>query len=320
MTTELPTSKSDLWKPNRQRSDLIQLIVKIICGAFAFVSVLTTLGIVLTLIFETFEFFQEVPLFNFGGHPGFLTDTKWTPLFSSGEFGIWVLISATLMTSFISILVALPLGLLAAICLSEYASTKVRNILKPILEILAGVPTVVYGYFALLFVTPALQAIIPGLQGFNALSAGLVLGIMITPMIASLSEDAIYAVPRSLKDGAYALGATKRETIVSVILPAALSGIVSSVILAVSRAIGETMIVTLAAGQNPQPLGADSVNPLIPIMTMTAFIVQVSLGDTPAGSIAYKTIFAVGMTLFVITLVLNIFSFWFVRRFREKYE
>jgi len=320
MTSELPLSKTDLWKPNRQRSDLIQLIVKIICGAFALVSVLTTLGIVLTLIFETFEFFQEVPLLNFGGHPGFLTDTKWTPLFSSGEFGIFVLISATLMTSFISILVALPLGLLAAICLSEYASAKVRSILKPILEILAGVPTVVYGYFALLFVTPVLQAIIPGLQGFNALSAGLVLGIMITPMVASLSEDAIYAVPRSLRDGAYALGATKRETIVSVVLPAALSGIVSSVILAVSRAIGETMIVALAAGQNPQPLGAKSINPFIPIMTMTAFIVQVSLGDTPAGSIAYQTIFAVGMTLFVITLALNIFSFWFVRRFREKYE
>lgn len=212
--------------------------------------------------------------------------------------------------------VAIPLGLLAAICLSEYASPKVRSILKPLLEILAGIPTVVFGYFALLFLTPLLQRFIPGLQGFNALSAGLVLGISITPLVASLSEDAIYSVPQSLRDGSYALGATRRETILSVVLPAALSGIVASIILAVSRAIGETMIVTLAAGQNPR-LG---LNPFVPVMTMTAFIVQVSLGDTPTTSIAFKTIFAVGMTLFLITLSLNVFSFWFVRRFREKYE
>jgi phosphate transport system permease protein len=182
--------------------------------------------------------------------------------------------------------------------------------------VLAGVPTVVYGYFALLFVTPLLQKIIPGLQGFNALSAGIVLGVAITPLIASLSEDAIYAVPRSLRDGSYALGATKRETIIAVVLPAALSGIVASVILAVSRAIGETMIVAIAAGQNAT-LG---LNPFVSAMTMTAYIVQVSLGDTPAGSIAYRTLFAVGTTLFVMTLVLNVFSFWFVRRFQEKYD
>ena len=298
------------WKPNRNRAKLTQAVVKLICGLFAAISIATTLGIIATLIFETVEFFKEVPLWNF------LTDTRWTPLFASKQFGIFVLISATVMISVISILVALPLGLFAAVCLSEYATPPVRRILKPILEILAGVPTVVYGYFALLTVTPFLQTFFPNLQGFNALSAGIVMGVMITPMVASLSEDAIYSVPHSLRDGAYALGATKRETVVSVILPAALSGIVASLILAVSRAIGETMIVTLAAGSSPT-LG---FNPMVSVMTMTAFIVQVSLGDAPAGTLAYKTLFVVGMTLFLMTLVLNVFSFWFVRRFREKYD
>ena len=325
MTLDAPSDKNSLWQPNRAKSKIIQMIVKSIFGLFAFVSVITTIGIVLTLIFNTVEFFQEVSFWNY------LTDAKWTPLFRSAQFGIFVLISATFLSSVIAIAVALPLGLFSAICLSEYATAKTRKILKPILEILAGVPTVVYGYFALLFVTPLFRTempqwvqnifpnwdqLIPGLQGFNSLSAGIVLGIMITPLVASLSEDAIYAVPQRLRDGAYALGATKREVILSVVLPAALSGIVSSLILAVSRAIGETMIVTLAAGQNPR-LG---LNPFVPVMTMTAFIVQVSHGDTPAGSIAYKTIYVVGMTLFLITLVLNIFSFWFVRRFREKYD
>jgi phosphate transport system permease protein len=298
------------WKPNRQRAKIIQAIVRFICGAFAAISIVTTLGIVGTLVFEAIAFLQEVPLSQF------LTQTRWTPLFASKQFGIMVLISATVMISVISVLVALPLGLLAAICMSEYAQPNVRRVLKPILEILAGVPTVVYGYFALLTVTPFLQKFLPNLQGFNALSAGLVLGVMITPLVASLSEDALYSVPRSLKDAAYALGATKRETVTSVILPAALSGIVSSLILAVSRAIGETMIVTLAAGANPT-LG---FNPFVPVMTMTAYIVQVTSGDAPHGTLAYKTIFAVGMTLFLLTLVLNIFSFWFVRRFREKYD
>jgi phosphate transport system permease protein len=265
---------------------------------------------VLTLIFETIEFFQEVTLWQF------LTDRQWTPLFTNKQFGIFVLISATLMTTLIAILVALPVGLMAAIYLSEYASPGVRKWLKPALEVLAGVPTVVFGYFALLTVTPLLQNFIPGLQGFNALSAGLILGVSIIPLVTSLSEDAIYSVPRSLREGSFALGSTKRESITSVVLPAALSGIVASFILAVSRAIGETMIVTLAAGQNPR-LG---FNPFVPVQTMTAYIVQVSLGDTPAGSLAYKTIFVVGMTLFLITLALNLFSFWFVRRFQEKYE
>ncbi|BDI18403.1 phosphate transport system permease protein [Nostoc cf. commune SO-36] len=303
-------SNSKLWQPNRALSKSVETGVKTLFALFAFVSVITTIGIVLTLIFETVEFFQEVSIWRF------LTDTQWTPLFTNQQFGIMVLISATLLTSVIAIAVALPLGLLAAICLSEYAPAKLRKWLKPALEVLAGVPTVVFGYFALFTVTPFLQTFIPGMQGFNALSAGLVLGVSIIPLVASLSEDALYSVPRSLREGAYALGSTKRETIISVVLPAALSGIVASFILAISRAIGETMILTIAAGQNPQ-LG---FNPLVPIQTMTAYIVQVSKGDTPAGSLAYKTIFAVGMTLFLITLTLNIFSYWFVRRFREKYE
>lgn len=306
----LQSPEPELWRPNRSLSKWVEQGVKALFALFAFVSVATTIGIVLTLIFETVSFFKEVPLWRF------LTDTQWTPLFANPQFGIWVLISATFLTSAIAIAVALPIGLLAAVCLSEYAPAKVRSWLKPALEILAGVPSVVFGYFALLLVTPFLQKFIPGLQGFNALSAGLVLGVSIIPLVASLSEDAIYAVPRSLREGSYALGSTKREAIVGVVLPAALSGIVASFVLAISRAVGETMIVTLAAGQNPRL----TLNPLVPIETMTAYIVQVSLGDTPAGSLAYRTIFVVGMTLFLITLILNIFSFWFVRRFREKYE
>ncbi|NEP35675.1 phosphate ABC transporter permease subunit PstC [Moorena sp. SIO3B2] len=313
MTTTPPSfesSDSEMFRPNRQLNKRVELVVKIVFATFAFVSVATTIGIVLTLIFETVAFFQEVSLWKF------LTDTAWTPLFANPQFGIFVLISATFLTSVIALMVALPLGLLAAICLSEYASPGIRRWLKPALEILAGVPTVVFGYFALMLVSPFLKTFIPGLQGFNALSAGIVLGIAIIPMVASLSEDAIYAVPNSLRQGAYALGATKRETIIGVVIPAALSGIVASFVLAVSRAVGETMIVSIAAGQNPT-LG---LNPLVPVMTMTAYIVQVSMGDTPAGSLAYKTIFSVGMTLFLLTLALNIFSFWFVRRFREKYD
>ncbi|NEO47036.1 MAG: phosphate ABC transporter permease subunit PstC [Moorea sp. SIO4A3] len=336
MTTTPPSfesSDSEMFRPNRQLNKRVELVVKIVFATFAFVSVATTIGIVLTLIFETIGFFQEVSVWKF------LTDKAWTPLFANPEFGIFVLISATFLTSVIALMVALPLGLLAAICLSEYASPGIRRWLKPALEILAGVPTVVFGYFALMVVSPRLRDCIdlinwgiafigrvipfipesfaiPELKGFNALSAGIVLGIAIIPMIASLSEDAIYAVPNSLRQGAYALGATKRETIIGVVIPAALSGIVASFVLAVSRAVGETMIVSIAAGQNPT-LG---LNPLVPVMTMTAYIVQVSLGDTPAGSLAYKTIFSVGMTLFLLTLALNIFSFWFVRRFREKYD
>ncbi|MEM1308515.1 MAG: phosphate ABC transporter permease subunit PstC [Cyanobacteria bacterium P01_D01_bin.71] len=343
MSVETPLEDSpSLWQANYKRAKLLESTIKFLCGVCAIISIATTAGIIGTLIFETIEFFKEVPFWRF------LTDTRWTPLFQSKQFGIFVLISATLRTSGIAILVAVPLGLLSAIFLSEFASSSVRKVLKPLLEILAGIPSVVFGYFALLTVTPVLQSVFdfirtpvmippwldflpftnyyepdyfleipfPYLQGFNALSAGLVLGISITPLVASLSEDAIYSVPQDLRDGAYALGATKRETILAVVIPAALSGIVASVILAISRAVGETMIVTLAAGQNPN-LG---LNPFVPVMTMTAYIVQVSLGDTAVGTLPYKTIFAVGMTLFLITLVLNIFSFWFVRRFRERYE
>ncbi|MBF2013829.1 MAG: phosphate ABC transporter permease subunit PstC [Rivularia sp. T60_A2020_040] len=312
MNTNLSPERpdSELWNPNRRLNKSVELAVKAIFALFAFVSVATTIGIVFTLIFETVDFFREVPLWRF------LTDGQWTPLFSNPQFGIFVLISATFMTSVIALVLALPVGLLAAICLSEYAPSKARRWLKPALEILAGVPSIVFGYFALLLVTPFLRSFIPGLQGFNALSAGLVLGVSIIPLVASLSEDAIYSVPANLREGAYALGCTKREAVIGTVLPAALSGIVASFILATSRAVGETMIVTLAAGQNPTL----TLNPLVPIATMTAYIVQVSLGDTPAGSLAYKTIFVVGMTLFLITLVLNILSFWFVSRYREKYE
>lgn len=284
--------------------------IKIIFGFFALISVLTTFGIIGTLIFETIRFFSQVSLWRF------LTDRQWTPLFANPQYGIFVLISATFLTSVIALTVALPLGLLAAIYLSEYASPKVRRVLKPLLEILAGVPTVVFGYFALLFVTPILKNFIPGLESFNALSAGIIMGFAILPTVASLSEDAIYAVPSSLRQGSYALGTTKRETITNVVVPAALSGIVASFILAVSRAVGETMIVALAAGQNPRL----TFDPRVSIMTMTSFIVQVAGGDVPTGSLKYDTLFAVGMTLFLITLVLNLFSFWFVRRFQEKYE
>ncbi|MBD1808631.1 phosphate ABC transporter permease subunit PstC [Microcoleus sp. FACHB-SPT15] len=299
-----------MFRPNRKTAKLVEQVVKSIFAIFAFLSVVTTLGIILELIYETVEFFREVPLWRF------LTDTAWTPRFTDKQYGILVLISGTFRTSLIAALVALPLGLLAAIYLSEYASPKLRRWLKPALEILAGVPTVVFGYFALLTVTPFLRLFIPGLQGFNALSAGLVVGISILPVVASLSEDAIYAVPRSLREGSYALGMTKRETITGVVLPAALSGIVASFVLAISRAVGETMIVTVAAGQNPQ-LG---LNPFVAVQTMTAYIVATSKGDIPTGSLEYRTLFAVGMTLFLITLVLNIFTFWFVRRFQEKYD
>lgn len=300
----------NLFQPNRGFSKLSERAVVFLFGFFALISILTTLGIVLTLASETFAFFQEIPLWRF------LTDTEWTPLFVNPQYGIFVLLSGTFLTSVIAITVALPIGLLSAIYLSEYAPTKVRRLIKPALEVLAGVPSVVFGYFALLFVTPLLQSFIPNLQGFNALSAGLVMGISITPLVGSISEDAIYSVPQSLRQGAYAMGCTKKEVVIGVVIPAALSGIVASFILAISRAVGETMIVTVAAGQNPTL----TLNPFVSVQTMTSFIVQVSLGDAPTGTLAYNTLFVVGTTLFLITLLLNVFSFWFVRKFREKYE
>ncbi|MFN2431897.1 MAG: phosphate ABC transporter permease subunit PstC [Gemmatimonadota bacterium] len=290
----------------RGRELLIQAAL-FACGA---VSVLTTAGIIAVLIVETVAFFREVPLLDF------LTDTQWTPLFAEQHFGILPLLNATLLISAGAMVVALPLGLGSAVYLNEYARPRARAVLKPVLEVLAGIPTVVYGYFALLFVTPILRALIPATEIFNALSAMIVMGIMILPMVSSLSEDAMNAVPVALREASLALGATRFETSTRVVIPAALSGIAASCILAVSRAIGETMIVTVAAGQMPRL----SWNPFEGMATMTAYIVQVSLGDTPAGTLAYKTIFAVGMTLFVFTLFLNVLSQWFVRRFREVYE
>jgi len=280
----------------------------LLCAAL--ISIFTTAGIIGVLIFETIEFFQEVPLWRF------LTETQWTPLFTERYYGIIVLLSATFTTSLGAMVVALPLGLLAAIYLSEYAGPRARRIIKPVLEILAGIPTVVYGYFALLFVTPILQAIIPQTAVFNGASASIVMGIMILPLVSSMSEDAMASVPRALREGAYALGSTRFEVATRVVVPAALSGIVAAFILAISRAVGETMIVAIAAGQSPTL----TLSPLVPIETMTAYIVQVSLGDAPFGSIEYKTIFAVGMTLFLMTLLLNIFSQWILARFREEYQ
>jgi phosphate transport system permease protein len=276
----------------------------------ALVSIGTTVGIIVVLAVETVEFLREVPIGEF------LFGTEWTPLFASPRFGVLPLIAGTALVSAIAMLVALPMGLLSAIYLSEYSNAGVRRLIKPILELLAGVPTVVYGYFALLFVTPLLQRFIPDLAGFNALGPGIVMGIMILPLVSSLSEDAMRAVPSGLREGSYALGATKMQTSLRVVVPAAFSGITAAFILAVSRAIGETMIVAVAAGQQPRL----TLNPLVPIETMTAYIVQVSLGDTPQGTLEYRTIFAVGMLLFLGTFSLNLMSAWLRERFREEYS
>lgn len=277
-----------------------------VCAA---ASVFTTVGIIGVLAFETIAFFGEVSPF------AFLTGTEWTPLFANKQFGVLPLVAGTVLVSVIAMVVALPMGLLSAIYLSEYAPSRVRRVVKPVLEVLAGIPTVVYGYFALQFVTPLLQIFFPQLSGFNALSPGIVMGLMILPMVSSLSEDAMQAVPRGLREGAYALGATRMQTSLQVVVPAALSGITAAFILAVSRAVGETMIVAVAAGQQPRL----TANPFVPIETMTAYIVQVSLGDTPHGTIEYRTIFAVGMLLFLLTFSLNIVSTWLRDRFREEY-
>ena len=275
----------------------------------ALLSIGTTVGIIIVLTVETWEFLREVPILDF------LIGTEWTPLFATPRFGVLPLVVGTLLVSAIAMIVALPMGLLSAIYLSEYANPRLRRLVKPILEVLAGVPTVVYGYFALLFVTPLLQRFVPDLAGFNALGPGIVMGIMILPLVSSLSEDAMHGVPQGLREGAYALGATKMQTSLQVVVPAAFSGITAAFILAVSRAIGETMIVAIAAGQQPRL----TLNPLVPIETMTAYIVQVSLGDTPQGTLEYRTIFAVGMLLFLGTFILNLASAWLRERYREEY-
>jgi phosphate transport system permease protein len=288
------------------REKLIQIALLLA----ATVSILTTIGIVFSLLSETIAFFSEVSIIEF------LTETEWTPLFSIKKYGIWPLLLATLLTSAIALLVAVPLGLVAAIFLSEFASDNVRRTIKPLLEILAGIPTVVYGYFALTTVTPFLQNFIPTLSIFNSLSAGIVMGVMLIPYVASLSEDSLSAVPNSLREAAYGLGSTRFEVATRVVAPAAISGIVASIVLAFSRAVGETMIVAIAAGQNPR----FTFDPTVPVMTMTSYIVQVSLGDTPYGSLSYYTLYAVGFTLFLFTFILNIFSYWMVRKFREVYD
>ncbi|HEX8030909.1 MAG TPA: phosphate ABC transporter permease subunit PstC [Vicinamibacterales bacterium] len=287
----------------------LEWIIERLLFLCAALSVLTTAGIIMVLAFETYEFLREVSIVEF------LTGTEWTPLFANQHFGVLPLVAGTMLVSAIAMVVALPMGLLAAVYLSEYAPDTIRRIIKPVLELLAGVPTVVYGYFALTFVTPLLQQIFPTLSGFNALSPGLVMGLMILPLVSSLSEDAMRAVPRGLREGSYALGATRMQTALKVVVPAAFSGITAAFILAASRAIGETMIVAIAAGQQPRLTG----NPFVPIETMTAYIVQVSLGDTPQGTIEYRTIFAVGMLLFVMTFGLNLISTWLRERFREEY-
>jgi phosphate transport system permease protein len=288
--------------------DIFEKIIEFILLACGLVSVFTTFGIVIIIFRTTFEFFQQVSLAQF------FLDTKWTPLFADRHFGVWPLISGTFLITTIAMLVAIPLGLSSAIYLSEYASPKIAKYLRPAVELLAGVPTVVYGYFALLFVTPFLRNFLP-IEIFNALSAGLVMGIMIVPTVGSISLDSMQAVPRAIREGAYAMGLTKLEVISKVVIPSALSGISASIILGISRAVGETMTVLIAAGQEPRL----TVNPLESVSTLTAYMAQISGGDSPRGSVNFKTLYAVGAVLFVITLGLNIISHWITQRFKEKY-
>ena len=290
----------------RRKEKLIEWVM-IACS---FVTVFTTLGIILILTIESFKFFSEVSIIDF------LTDTQWTPLFADKHFGILPLLAGTLLTTFIAIIFAVPLGLVISVYLNEYASPRFTTIVKPILEVLAAIPTVVYGFFALQFVTPLLQKFIPDLNGFNALSPGLVMGVMIIPYITSLSEDALRAVPRSLREASYGMGATKFQTAFRVMIPAASSGIIVSIILAISRALGETMIVAIAAGQEPKL----TFNPKESVETITTYIVQVSMGDVPQDSLEYQTIFAAGLTLFVFTFILNNISFWIRKKYQNKYE
>ncbi|MFC3882925.1 phosphate ABC transporter permease subunit PstC [Bacillus songklensis] len=297
-------------KKKNNSTMLVEKAVPIVLLVTAAISVLTTLGILFTLIFETATFFSRVPFLDY------ITGTKWLPFIEAkGNYGVLPLITGTLLITGIATVVAVPIGLATAIFLSEYASDRTRRIIKPILEVLAGVPTIVYGFFALTFVTPMLKKLIPDLSVFNALSPGIVVGIMIVPMIASLSEDAMSSVPNSMREGALALGATRFEVAVKVVLPAALSGIIASFVLGISRAIGETMIVTVAGGASP----AMTFDVTESIQTMTAYIVQVTTGDVGYGTTIYYSIYAVGMTLFVFTLVMNLLAQYISRRFREEY-
>jgi phosphate transport system permease protein len=300
---------SALTARERSAQKMRERLIEVVLAIAAASSVFVTLAIVFVLVYESLGFFTTVPLTSF------LFGTTWSPLFADPQYGILPLLGGTMLSTVVALLFVGPIGLVTAIYLSEFASDRTREIIKPILEMLSGIPTVVYGFFALLFVTPLLQSVIPGLPGFNILSAGIVIGIMIIPYVASLSEDALRAVPQSLRDGSLALGATRLETAVKVVLPAATSGVAAAFILGMSRAVGETMIVAIAAGQQPNL----TIDPREPAATITAYIVQVALGDLPHGSIAYQTIFAAGLMLLLITLMFNIFGFWLRKRFREAY-
>jgi len=303
----MPPSQSRLaYRPSRH---IKEKVIEAMLLLAAMVSVFTTLGIVYILLSESVDFFRHVPLIDF------LTDTQWTPLFDDAHFGIMVLMSGTLTSSAVALLVAIPLCTIIALYLSEFANSRVREIVKPLLELLSGVPTIVYGYFALMFVTPLLQKLIPELPGFNLLSAGIVMGIMIVPTVSSIAEDAMRAVPMNLREGSYAMGATRLQTALKVVVPASFSGIMAAYILGISRAVGETMILAVAAGMQPNL----TWNPLEPAATITAYIVQVALGDLPHGSVGYQTIFAAGLTLMLITLIFNILGYWLRRKYREQY-
>jgi phosphate transport system permease protein len=302
IAVQLPISSRVRWRVRME--ERIVLVLLFFC---ALVGILTTFAIVFILLSESLGFFRQVSLWEF------LTGTRWAPLFNPKSFGVLPLVTGTLLTTLIAIAVAAPMGLVVAVYLSEYASHRMRGIIKPTLEVLAGIPTVVYGYFALTFVTPILQRFIPALEGFNALSAGLVMGIMILPTIASLSEDALSAVPNSLRYASLALGATRLQTTWGVVVPAAMSGISAAFLLGISRAVGETMIVAIAAGQQPTL----TFNPLRAVETMTTYIVQIAMGDVPHGTLEYSTIFVVGLLLFVITLILNLVSEAFRARYKE---
>lgn len=291
------------------RRNIKERVIEFILMLAALSAVVTTLSIVAILLYESLSFFKTVSVIDF------FTDTQWTPLFEDAHYGILPLVSGTLTTSFVALLVAIPLGTIGAIYLSEFATHKTREIVKPILELLVGVPTIVFGYFALLFLTPILQKIIPDLPGFNMLSAGIVMGIMIIPYIASVAEDAMRAVPMSMREGSYAMGATRFQTALRVVTPAATSGIVAAYILGISRAVGETMVVAVAAGQQPTL----TFNPMESAATITAYIVQVALGDLPHGSIGYQSIFAAGLVLMTITLSFNILGHYVRKKYSERY-
>jgi phosphate transport system permease protein len=301
---------SKLTEMQRRRRRLLETTIEGILFLAAASSIFVTVGIVGVLLYESYTFFSHVPISEF------LTDTLWTPLFAEPRYGILPLVTGTLLSTAVALFVAAPLGLVAALYLSEFASRRFREAVKPTLELLSGVPTVVYGFFALLLVTPLLQrTILPSLPGFNILSAGIVIGIMIIPYVASVSEDALTAVPQVIRDGSLALGATRLETAFKVVLPAAISGVAAAFILGISRAVGETMVVAIAAGQQPNL----TLDPREPAATITAYIVQVALGDLPHGSVGYQSIFAAGLVLFLITLAFNILSFWLRQRFREAF-